>query len=92
MQTLTRNTTEEQIRHAKAIINGKLYDTENADCLCRTDTHSIYKTAKGTLFMTYTGNGMEEQITSVNQENIREAIGELFPDLYIKLFGEPEEA
>lgn len=51
MQTLTRNTKGEQIRHAKAIINGKLYNTEKSKKLFGIGQNRIlFVTPKGNYF------------------------------------------
>ena len=74
----------------KAIIDGRLYDTEKArkvgtlECVpCE-----VYKTGNGNLFLLEKFIG----ITNADQDEIREMIGIQDPDLYISLFGEVEEA
>lgn len=100
---------ERKILHKKAIINGKLYDTEKAGFLC------LFKGGR-VLLKTKNGNyfSCAQDIRSVNEEKIDDivenvtisyydlreeteesaksymGIHEL--DLYIKLFGEVEEA
>lgn len=100
---------ERKVFHEKAIINGKLYDTEKAEFLCPfKDGRILLKTKNGNYF------SCVQDIRSVNEEKIDEivetvtisrydlreetkeavkgymGIHEL--DLYIKLFGEVEEA
>lgn len=73
----------------KEIFKNKLYDTEKSENICNYLDHSVWKTNKGTLFMTY---NPEEKVSCISQTDIRDFIGEYFPDIYIKLFGEVEEA
>lgn len=75
----------------RTIYKNKLYDTEKSENICNLRSYSVYKTQNGTLFMTC-GYGDEEKISCINQPEIRDFIGEHFPDIYIKLFGEVEEA
>ena len=77
----------------KAILNGKLYDTNKSVNLCNFFGHSVYKTNNGTLFMTYNdGGALGEQISNVNYDEIKETIGRYCPDSYILIFGKVEEA
>lgn len=73
----------------RAIIKNKLYDTENSENICNFTDHSVYKTKNGTLFITCNSKNI---ISSTSQPDIRDFIGKCFPDIYIKLFGEVEEA
>lgn len=100
---------ERKVLHEKAIINGKLYDTEKAEFLCPfKDGRVLLKTKNGNYF------SCVQDIRSVNEEktdeivetvtisyyNLREETKEYVKwyigihelDLYIKLFGEVEEA
>lgn len=80
----------------KAILNGKLYDTERSEKLCVFDYHTLYRTKNGTLFTVFTyfdekGN-RKESIDNTDSEKIKNIIGINCPDIYIKIFGEVEEA
>lgn len=75
----------------RTIYKNKLYDTENSENICNFYGHSVYKTKNGTLFMTC-GYDEYEKISCTSQAEIRDFIGVHFPDIYIKLFGEVEEA
>lgn len=100
---------ERKILHEKAIINGKLYDTEKAEFLCPfKDGRILLKTKNGNYF------SCVQDIRSVNEEktdeivetviishyDLREETEEAVKgymgihelDLYIKLFGEVEDA
>lgn len=76
----------------RAIYKNKLYDTEKSENICNFHSNSVYKTQNGTLFMTCEDGTGEEKVSCINQPEIRDFIGEHFPDIYIKLFGEVEEA
>lgn len=105
------NTTilKRKTRHAKTIIENKLYDTEKAEFLCPfKDGRILLKTKRGNYF------SCVQDIRSVNEEkkdeivetvtishyDLREETEEAVKgymgihelDLYIKLFGEVEEA
>lgn len=71
----------------KSIIDGKMYDTEKAEKLLEDRYIKIYKTKNDRLFCVINGT-----ITPVAMEEIKECIGIYLPDLYIKHFGEVEEA
>lgn len=72
----------------KAIINGKLYDTEKSEMICDIGmTGSIWRTAKGNLFLL---NDITMRISNTNQEEIKDLLGGENPEKYIELFGEPE--
>lgn len=75
----------------KTIYKNKLYDTEKSENICNFYDHSVYKTQNGTLFMTC-GYDTEEKISCTSHTEIRDFIGIHFPDIYIKMFGEVEEA
>lgn len=94
---------------SKAIINGKLYDTEKAEKVVSfrrrvdmgpiysgseihyTPLHDIdiYKTAKGNYFEHDVDKGT---ITTTDEDEVKDIIRRLYPDKYIELFGEVEEA
>lgn len=76
----------------KTIYKNKLYDTEKSENICNFRGRSVYKTKNGTLFMIYENYEMRQKIFSISQPEIRDFIGEHFPDKYIELFGEVEEA
>lgn len=83
----------------KAILNGKLYDTEKADLIWRislptNDIHegfnefNIYKTVKGNIFAEHK-NGE----CLVNENTLKSILQRPdCVDIYIKIFGEVEEA
>lgn len=76
----------------RAILNNKLYDTEKSENICNFHGHSVYKTKNGTLFMIRENDTTKEKVLYMDEIGIRDFIGEHFPDIYIKLFGEVEEA
>lgn len=76
----------------RAIYKNKLYDTEKSENICNFYGHSVYKSKNGTLFMTYKDDMGKEKISCISQPEIGDFIGEHFPDIYIELFGEVEEA
>lgn len=75
----------------KEIIDGKLYNTDKSEKICNIglSSHSIWRTAKGTLFLV---NDTLMRISNTNQEVIKDLLGKENPEKYIELFGEPEEA
>lgn len=74
----------------KSIIDGKLYDTDKSEHICGLSLfHDVWRTNKGTLFMTY---NLEGRISCVDQDKIKELIARHNPYIYIELFGQPEEA
>lgn len=94
---------------SKAIIDGKLYDTEKAEAVVTfrrrvdegpvlsgstihwTPMHdfTLYKTAKGNYFEHDQANGT---IVPRDKGWAKDLIRRLYPDKYIELFGEVEEA
>lgn len=76
----------------RAIFNNKLYDTEKSENICNFYGHSVYKTKNGTLFMVYEDDATEERMLCLSELEIKDFIGKHFPDIYIELFGEVEEA
>ena len=100
---------ERKVLHEKAIINGKLYNTEKSEFLCLfKDGRILLKTKKGNYFScvwdirSVNEEKMDEIIETVTishcdlREETKEAVkgymGIHELDLYIKLFGEVEEA
>lgn len=73
----------------KKIVNSLLYDTDKAEKIMETDLHSVYQTSNGRLFIKH---DMLNAITCVDIDSIKEFIGEHNVDLYIKLFGNVQEA
>lgn len=77
----------------KAIIKGKLYDTDKAELfrivlLPNTTELKVYKTSKGNIFAV---NENEEYI--IDELVLKECLRlPSCADAYIELFGEPEEA
>lgn len=78
----------------RAILNEKLYDTEKSENVATFERLAVYKTKNGTLFMVNTGipGVYLESMHSIEQDEIKRFIGEHYPDKYIELFGEVEEA
>lgn len=100
---------ERKALHKKAIINGKLYDTEKAEFLCTfKDGRILLKTKKGNYFScvqdirSVNEEKMDEIVETVKishydlkeetEESVKGYMGIHELDLYIKLFGEVEEA
>lgn len=73
----------------KKIVNGLLYDTDKSEKIMDTDSHSVYQTPNGRLFVTH---DVLNEISCVNVDSIKEFIGEHNADLYLKLFGNVQEA
>lgn len=72
----------------RAIINGLLYDTEKAEIVWKSDSFylDLYKTKNNRFFMMFNRNII------VDENKIKEFFGIQYPDKYIELFGEVEEA
>lgn len=73
----------------KRVINNLLFDTETAK-LIYTDTKNsrkTYATENGNFFTTYT-NG---ELQLVTEESVRDLLGTNDIDMYIEVFGQPEE-
>lgn len=94
----------------KAIIDGKLYDTETSEFLFGQSAvewsnknglnvnlpykreYEYWRTAKGAYFATIeTGRNIEVVFELVSEEKIRSMLAG-HPDIYIRLFGDVEEA
>lgn len=86
----------------KQIINGRLYDTDQATLICEADTydnnnwiatHKLYQTQKGTWFLAITNNYTEVHHDTDNLALISLEAAKAFverhgsPDLYISLWG-----
>lgn len=77
----------------RAIVNGKLYDTEKAEHICylyHSDTgYNVYKTQKGNIFAV----NVLSDIFIDGEQLKRELSGSPYrTDDYIRIFGIPEEA
>lgn len=73
----------------KAIIDNKLYDTDKAECLGEVDLGvRLYRTSKGVLFLL---NQYPKEIV-IDQQKVKEIVGRVAPDIYVKIYGEVEEA
>lgn len=100
---------ERKVLHEKAIINGKLYDTEKAEFLCLfKDGRILLKTKNGDYFScvqdirSANEEKMDEivETVTISHYDLREETEEAVKwhmgihelDLYIKLFGEVDEA
>lgn len=78
----------------KKIINGKLYDTENAESFgSRTQTATLYRRDDLSYFIHFTDtNRADDQIQVVTEDEAKEwAIKNLSAEEYLADFGEPEE-
>jgi hypothetical protein len=77
----------------KKIVKGKLYDTEIAERVYEelyfNKRRTLYRTDKGTWFIHYHANN---EIVPKTNEEVMEYLGERDVDLYIKYFGEVENA
>lgn len=74
----------------KKIVNGLLYDTNNAKEIYRDEKRNKawYQTEKGNYFTAY-GTG---EIIPVTEDAVKKFLGEKDIKAYIKLFGDVEEA
>lgn len=73
----------------KAIIDNKLYDTEKAECLgAFSFGDKLYRTAKGILYVVV---GYSDELI-VDQQKVKVFVGKYAPDIYVKIYGEVEEA
>ena len=73
----------------KKIVHGLLYDTDKSEKIMEADWHSVYQTPNKRLFMTH---DILNTITCVDIDSIKKFIGEHNVDLYLKLFGNVQEA
>ena len=77
----------------KKIINGKLYDTDTAERvyeeLYLNKRRTLYLTTKGSWFLFYHA---KKEIVPKTDAEVMEYLGERDADLYIKYFGDVEEA
>lgn len=77
----------------KAIIDGKLYDTEAANLIAIGNYTEVYRTRKGNWFkQTYGEFGCGCRIVPINEQETMSLVGRFAPDNYEEYFGEPEEA
>ena len=73
----------------KQIINGLLYDTEKSNLLVTCEYYSVWKTKNGRYFLT---NDSECVVKETDYYAIQDFLGKRYPDEYIKVFGEVQEA
>ena len=78
----------------KAIIDGKLYDTDKAELIYtevvdRRTKRYYYMTAKRAFFCYYSKT---KEIKVKTEAEIRELLGKHDVDKYIEIFGEPDNA
>lgn len=105
MQRDTILTFKTEVHHAKAVIDGKLYDTEKSEYMAVFENNRIlFKTANGNYFSCAVQHSIgiteSERILCTDYFDIRpesiegakNAIGKYNVDKYIELFGEPELA
>ena len=74
----------------KKIINGLLYDTEEAEELFfdKVNNRRLFMTANNNFFMAY-GNG---EISPKSEDAVKEYLGKYDVDKYIEVFGRVQEA
>lgn len=74
----------------KKVVNGKLYDTDKSTMIYMDEMtkRMIFKTEKGAYFLLYPNN----EVVPKTENEIKEYIGLHDAELYIELFGEPDEA
>jgi len=74
----------------KQIIDGKLYDTDNAELILSLSsdhgTRKFYRTKKGAFFQVY-----DKSMGVLSEDGMKYYLGIYAPDKYIVLFGEAEE-
>jgi hypothetical protein len=77
----------------KAIIDGKIYDTETAERIAEGVCVEVYRTKKGNWFKRtrdlYTDN---HHVEPIGEKEARDLIGLNAPDRYDKYFGRAETA
>lgn len=77
----------------KTIIDGKLYDTEKAKLVYGDGAgYGIYHTAKGAWFSGEFLTANTRIIKPIPESEVKNIIGRNNTELYVELFGEPEEA
>ena len=82
----------------KRIINGKLYNTETATELLQVSkgvgtAEYLYRKKNGEffLYLSTCWEGRKDSIEPIPEKEAKSIIGELDGDLYIEIWGEPEE-
>lgn len=73
----------------KQIINGLLYDTEKSELLAVCEYYSVWQTKNGRYFLTNDSDGC---VKETDFYAIQDFLGKRYPDEYIKVFGEVQEA
>ena len=71
----------------KAIINSKLYDTTTSSVIYAGGTEALFKTENGAYFKTSSTG-----ITPMTEDEVKEWLGVIDADTYIKEFGTVESA
>ena len=71
----------------KAIINSKLYDTTTSAAVYAGGTEALFKTQNGAYFKTSNSG-----ITPMTEDEVKEWLGVIDADAYVKEFGEVEPA
>ena len=78
-------------KNMKRIVNGKLYDTDTAELVCRSKIalfeNRLYRTKKGRYFV-YEKIGDIEDIKPLNEDKIFEWLSKHNPDKAMELFAE----
>lgn len=75
----------------RAIINGKLYDTEKSEIIFQKTGLEIHMTEKRIFFVKETKDGIEKiRGMEYGENTVKELLGEKDVDKYIEIFGEPE--
>ncbi len=74
----------------KKIIDGLMYDTKNATEIYFDDKNvrKYYQTEKGNFFCLFSNN----EIRPISEKSMRDYLGEVSVDTYIKVFEMPEMA
>lgn len=83
---------ERKMTKMKAIINGKVYDTETAELAAKGSYVEVFQTRKGNWFKRLELLGMGCRIIPIEQKEAMSLVGVLAPDQYGKFFGEAVEA
>ena len=97
--------TKTETHHTRGVVDGRLYDTENSECLTLLENNRyLFKTPNGNYFSCIaqysTGITESERILCTDYfdirpesiEAVKNVIGKYSVDKYIELFGDPEPA
>ncbi len=97
-----------KVKHCKCIYNGKLYDTETAKIIGKLSNRIIFKTNNSNYFLAEENAGMVTiiengcyvtrpeieyfNISPMDENQLKNYLGQYDIGEYIRIFGEPEEA